>query len=240
MASRPPFLTAPSARAAPPGAAFTARSTPRHAVSLRTWPGHSGDCRSRTCAAPAAETRANAARPRGGYHLGAQVPGQLDDQRSGDTACAIDQQGSAGPGAERVAERLIDGESGDRHGRGNVKGHRIRDRCHVRGSGDKPLGPCALGAAAANGSSTGRRPRGRPPRRRSRRQRRRLQHRAPGANAARGPSHRYGRCHPSSPRRSSARPAAPHRGAAHRARQLKGLNRGRVLTYSLSSAAARR
>jgi hypothetical protein len=49
-------------------------------------------------------------------------------------------------GAGRVAKRLLGGERGNGHGRGNVKGHRIRDRCHVRGSGGNPLGPCALGA----------------------------------------------------------------------------------------------
>jgi len=40
----------------------------------------------------------SAARP--GNHLGAQVHGQLDDQRPGDTARAIDQQDSAGPGTD--------------------------------------------------------------------------------------------------------------------------------------------
>ncbi len=37
VASRPPYLTAPSARAAPPGTAFTARSAPGPPVSSRTW-----------------------------------------------------------------------------------------------------------------------------------------------------------------------------------------------------------
>jgi hypothetical protein len=40
--------------------------------------------------------------------------------------------------------RTADGRGLNRDG--NVRGHRIRDRCHVRGSGGNPLGPCALGA----------------------------------------------------------------------------------------------
>ena len=49
VASPAAVLTAPSARAAPPGTAFTARSAPGPPVSSRTWPGHPGDWRSRTC-----------------------------------------------------------------------------------------------------------------------------------------------------------------------------------------------
>ena len=142
VASRPLCLTAPSARAAPPGTAFTARSAPCPPVSLRTWPGQSRDLRSRTCAAPAAATRAALCSPSSGYHPGAQVPGQLDHQRPGDAARAIDQQCGARPGAERVAKRLVGGQSGNRHGRSDVERHRIRDRGHVRGSGDEPLRPC--------------------------------------------------------------------------------------------------
>ena len=77
-------------------------------------------------------------------------------------------------------------------------------------------------AAAASGSSPGRRPRGCPPRRRSRRQGRRLRRRAPWADAVQAPSRRCGRCRPSSPRRSSAPPAAPRRGVTHRARAAQG------------------
>ena len=81
-------------------------------------------------------------------------------------------------------------------------------------------------AAAASNSSPGRPPRGRPLRPRSRRQRRRLPRRVPWADAAPDPSRRYGRSRPGSPRRSSAPPAAPHRGAARQARAAQGAQPG--------------
>ena len=175
VASRPPFVTAPSARAAPPGAALAARSTPRPPVSARTWPGQSGDRWSRTCAAPAAATRAGRRARRGG-------PGRRSERER-----AAPRQPRKAPHPGPVPRRW------------------------PRPQTTPPTRPAR--ATAASGSSPGPRPRPRPPRRRSGWQRRPLPRQAPWAAAGRGPSRRSGRCRPSSPRRRSAPPAAPHRAA---------------------------